>query len=476
VSEPLQREEALLVVWATRVVGGAVTLAFVAGWLAERSPAMALAGAGAVSLAALVVAYPPIAAYVLLGATPLIVGINRGASVPMLRPNEALALLVGAALLFRWLGGLAAGRPLRLRATRIDAAIVGLAALGSILPILWLLARGNSIARDDALYALVLWKYYAVFLIVRSSIRTERQVATCLWISLGSAAIVAGIGVLQSLLLFGVPHLLAAYYAPADAARALYNNRGTSTIASSSAVADFMTFNLAIAASWLARGGTPRSLLAGLAGLFVLGALAAGQFVGALGLLVGFAAVGFITHRVGSIGLRALPTAVAASVTLAPVIHRRLSGFHSATGLPPSWTGRYDNLKAYFWPELGSHFNWILGVRPAARVPSPDPSRVWVYIESGYTWLLWTGGIPLLLAFFVYVWAAVRTVTRIARERVDAIGVAACASFAALCVLVVSMIFDPHLTLRGSADLSFPLLALACTDLGRTPRQEGEVS
>ena len=148
---------------------------------------------------------------------------------------------------------------------------------GSVIPVLWLLARGHPLGRDDALYALVLWKYYAVFLIVRSSIRTERQVATCLWVALGAAAIVAVLGILQSLLLLGVPHLLAAYYAPADAARALYNNRGTSTIASSSAVADFMTFNLAIAAAWLARGGRPRRVLTGLAGLFVFGALASGQ-------------------------------------------------------------------------------------------------------------------------------------------------------------------------------------------------------
>jgi len=448
-------------------VAAVLVLAFAAGWLVERSPTIALAGAVALTLATLVVVHPPVAAYVLLGATPLIVGINRGASVPLLRPNEALAALLGAALALRWFAGVAAGDPLRLRLTRIDAAIAGLVVTGSVVPVLWLLARGHPLGRDDALYALVLWKYYAVFLIVRSSIRTERQVATCLWVALGAAAIVAVLGILQSLLLLGVPHLLAAYYAPADAARALYNNRGTSTIASSSAVADFMTFNLAIAAAWLARGGRRRRVLTGLAGLFVFGALASGQFVGALGLLVGVGAVGVVTRRARSIGLRTLPAALAAGVALAPVIERRLSGFHSATGLPQSWTGRYENLKTYFWPELGSHFHWVLGVRPAARLPSPDASRVWVYIESGYTWALWTGGIPLLVAVLVYIWVAVRTVGRIARERVDAIGVAAAASFAALCVLAVSMIFDPHLTLRGSADLSFPLLALACTELGR---------
>jgi hypothetical protein len=233
-----------------------------------------------------------------------------------------------------------------------------------------------------------------------------------------------------------------------------------------------MTFNLAIVAAWLSRGGAPKAILAAAAGLFVFGALASGQFVGVLVLLVGVAAVGFITNRVGWIARWTLRVAVVAGIALERVLQRRLSGFHSASGLPPSWTGRYDNLKTYFWPELTSHFNWLLGVRPAARVPSPDPSRVWVYIESGYTWLLWTGGIPLLVAFFFYVRTALRTVAQIARTRFDAIGVAACASFAAIWVIAVSMIFDPHLTLRGSADLSFPLLALACTEYGRAARKE----
>ncbi len=155
-----------------------------------------------------------------------------------------------------------------------------------------------------------------------------------------------------------------------------------------------------------------------------------------------------------------LPVALMGGLVMQPVIERRLSGFQSGRGLPNSWLDRLENLRTYFWPELFSNFNFVLGVRPTARVPAPEVWRQYVWIESGHTWLLWNGGIPLLAAFFVFLWISLRTTAHVSRASDDAVGVAATAAFAALVAVGVLMTLDPHLTLRGSADLLFALLAL----------------
>jgi hypothetical protein len=327
-------------------------------------------------------------------------------------------------------------------------------------PLAWMVARGASIGQDDVLYALMVWKYYAVYLVARVGVRSERQVRICLWLAMASASVVAVFAVLQSLQLFGVARALSTYYAPYGSAQALLNNRGGSTLALPIAVADLMTFNLAIAVGLLVRRRGPRWLLAALGTLFVVGVLASGQFSGAIGLVLGLAVMALVTRRVRQL-VMFLPAFVVAVLALQPVVQRRLEGFENASGLPVSWAGRLYNLSNYFWPELFSSGNFILGIRPAARVPTSTMATGYVWIESGYTWLLWAGGIPLLLAFFYFLWTNLRRHVALARSREDGVGAAALAVVVALTVIGVLMVIDPHLTYRGSADLVFVLLGLS---------------
>jgi hypothetical protein len=452
-------------VWS---VAAAFLAALAVAPLATASPTLTVVGVAAFALALAVAVHPPIAAFVLIPVTPLIIGIDRGAVIPVLRPNEALAAVLAAGLLARLGAELLGGMPFRPRLGRVDLAIFLLAVTGSALPLLWMHARGAEITRDDLLYALTLWKYYGLYLIVRTSVRTVRDVAICLWLSLAAAGVVAIVAILQALQLFGVPGLLATYYAPFGHTQALDNMRGTSTIAAAQAVADVMTFNLAIAAGLVLRGSRHRTELVALSILLLFGALASGQFSGVLALLVGVVAFGYVTGRLTTTVLAFLPAAIVAGLALRPVVDRRIAGFDTETGIPASWIGRLENLRTYVLPELSTGWNWALGVRPSARVPGPaDTGRDWIFIESGYAWLVWSGGVPMLLAFLYFLWATLRRVASVARTRPDAVGVAATASFTALAVIAVLQAFDPHLTLRGAADLCFFLLALALSGVWR---------
>lgn len=448
------------------ITAGGVFAALLAGPVVALDPLHTVLAALILALAALVIAHPPVAAYLLLGTTPLVVGMDRGTIVPLMRPNEALLLLCAGALAARFFFRLIFGAKLSPKITAVDLSILAMAVVSSLLPLLWMASRGKAITADDVLFAMTMWKYYVLFVVVRSSIRTPRQVGVCLWLCLGVGCVVAVIGILQSLQLFGVPGMLATHYAPEADAGALDNARGTSTIASSIAMADVMIFNLAIALAWIAAGGR-RVLLAAAAVLFVFGAVASGQFSGVIGLVVGCVAVGWVTGQLHRLARAAIPTAMVVTLALAPVIQKRLRGFEEPEGIPPSWSGRLENLQRFFWPELLRDWNWVLGVRPSGRVKAPESWRDWVWIESGHTWLLWTGGIPLLVAFFAFLWAAMRATLETARRRMDEIGVAAAASFTSLVVIAVLMTVDPHLVVRGSADLSFPLLALALTAYAR---------
>ncbi|MCW2691046.1 MAG: putative peptidoglycan lipid flippase [Mycobacterium sp.] len=448
-------------IWRYQVLpAGILAAALGVGGFSVLRPRLALVVCVGLAVIACVAAWPALGGYLVIAATPLTAGIDRGHAVPVLRPSEAIAVAVGVALAARALVRWRTGAAPRMRLSRVEWAIVLMALSNSVVPMLWMIARQQPITQDDILYALVMWKFAGIYLIVRSSITTYRQAMRCYWLSLAAASIVAVLAILQSLGLFGVQQLLASYYAPFGYTGALEHARGSSTLALPAATADLLIYNLAIVAGLWIVGHRHRTMLAATGMLFIVGALSAGEFSSAIGLVVGICAIALVTSYPRLLSIF-VPITGIAIVVLRPVIAARLSGFDSVSGLPVSWTGRLENLRTHFWPTLFSHWNFLLGVRPSARVPVSYQATGYVWIESGYTWLLWGGGLPLLASFIYFVRAALRSSWLEARYRHGAPSVAALAVFVAVTVMSVLMIFDPHLTYRGAAEEFFALLALA---------------
>ncbi|MBO0771109.1 MAG: hypothetical protein J2P35_06585 [Actinobacteria bacterium] len=429
-----------------------------AGALAAVNIKYAVAAVVAGGIVAWVIARPPVAAYLLIFLTPLVVGINPGEVVPVLRPNEALIVLAAAALAGRWLATVRTGQIRWPRLDRLDACLIALAIASSVLPLLVMVVRQRPVSGEDLLYAIVLWKLLAEYAIVRTVISTREQAMRCLVLSLLAAAVPCAVAIAQDLHVAGVTGLLARYYAPTGLDTTVSSGRGSSLLGLPSATADLAILNIGIAVAMITRGHPHRRWLAGLVVLYGLGVVAAAEFATLIGLLAAFIALIALT-RSGRLAAYLVPVALFGGVLLWPVIQARLSGFRSPSGLPVSWLDRLHNLRTYFWPVLAADHNWILGVRPTARVPVPGIKSGFVWIESGYTWLLWGGGIPLLASYLAFAAAVVRKGWAYAR-RADAAGIAATAVTAAMCAQVVLMIFDPHLTYRGSGDALFLLLAL----------------
>ena len=421
-----------------------------------------------IAIVAVVAIWPVIAAYSLVFLTPLIVGVNAGAIVPLLRPNEALIVLFGAAIGVRWVARLGLGELRWPRLDRVDLWLIALGITSSVLPLAVMEVRQRAITSDDLLYCIVIWKLLAEYVIVRTAVTTREQALRCLVLSMLSAGLVCLVGVVQSLGLFGVPGLLAKYYAPLDVTAPLSDGRGSSLLGLPAAVADLAIMNLGIAIAMISKGYPRRALTGGLAILFAIGVVAAAEFSTLLGLLVAVAVLIVLT-RSARLFAWAIPVAIAGGVLLWPVIKIRLGGFHSATGLPVSWLDRLYNLRTYFWPVLFSDRNWIFGVRPSARIATSSRQYGYVWIESGYTWLLWGGGIPLLVSYLGFAWTLLKKSLAYAR-RADPAGIAATAVAAATCSQLVLMTFDPHLTYRGSGDLFFMMLALVRILPGRRTR------
>lgn len=418
------------------------------------------AGVGALCVFVATMRWPQTAAYAFIITMPFLAGIDRGAIVPLLRPNELVQVFLTAAIAGRVYLLLTAGYRPRLVLRPLDRVMLAMAVLGSVVPLAWMAARGEPVAFSDVLAAVPLWKYYALYVLVRLSVTTVEQVRVAIWLCLLGAVAVAAVTVAQTLGILGVREALETYWVPLGDTQSISEGRGSSTLGSPIATGDYLAFNLALAltaAAWVR--GSGRLLLAPLVAALMIGTLGSAQFSAAIGLGVVLVVVAWLTNRVRLLLAIGPLVGIVGLAVLWPAISIRLAEF-SDGGWPQSWVVRWDNLSTFYIPSLAD-FGWLLGLGPDSVVQAPEMWRETIWLESGYLWLLWVGGIPLLIAFVMFVVAGIRHTFSVAKARRDAVGVAATGAAAALCAIAVLTLLDPHLTLRGAGDLTFVLLALS---------------
>jgi hypothetical protein len=459
--------------WA--LVGLVLAIAAASAPLAAIAPTLGILAAGGVLLIAVTAVFPVHAVVAYVGVTPLIVGVDRGAVVPALRLNEVLlapvAIGLTLAVLYRWhLAGWR--RPVGFH--RLDAIVLVITLTGSVTTLLWMYARGRAITTEDLQFALTLWKLAALYAMVRLFIRTPRTVRAICVAVIASACAVGVIGVLQAAGFGPVLALLSRFVSPGEDGFDVAGGRATSTVANPHAYGDVLVYAAIVAAALAVVWARHRWTLAVVAGVLAAGSLASGSFSTALALALAVLLFAVFTGTARWLVATGIVLAPLVYLIVQPVVQARLSRIDPETGLPGSWTDRYgrlDNLQTYFWPRLAEDWNWLLGVRPASRVPGEV--REWVYIESGYTWALWNGGLPLLAAILVLIVVVAGIGRRLRSSTTPMLHGLGIVLSIVPWVLALLMLLDPHLNIRGGAEFLFVLIAVGATMDLLTPASPG---
>jgi lipopolysaccharide/colanic/teichoic acid biosynthesis glycosyltransferase len=467
------------VVGRTRARGAfAVPLFLLAAVLAGSATAvfgtLGLLASLAMALFTMAALVPVSAVYTYMATLPFLSGIDRDVLLPLVRPNEALLALMVAGVVFGGYFRFLRGDELNLKLGPLDPRLGLFVLLSTVWPITWLLLRGTMPGIEDVAALLPVCKLGALLVLVRVVMHTDAQLLRLGRIVTWTAAVIAVIGVLQTVSFPPVIAFLSTYWtAPSDLSE--LSDRGGTTFASPIASGDYIVMALALLLALGVRELVSRREQLVIGMVLVSGTLAAGQFsTWASAAVVGIA---MLTQypELRRLVRRMLPLLGFAMLLGLPAFVGRLSQFGDGYGVPRSWLGRWDNLVSFYLPGIG-HNRWVLGVGPNSVLQAPETWREVIYLEYGYLQFLWVGGLPLLAAF---VWLSVgvlRYARRVAR-RPDAVGAYASALWAAWWMVLVLSLIDIHLVLRGAGELLFTGLAVVSGALSArltaAPRPQG---
>ena len=332
----------------------------------------------------LLLAKPVYTVYLLVLGSVFLSGLERGALIPVVRPNELFLIIVLAAFLTRRIITRSSSGP---GLSGIDAAFFAFALAGIAMPVVGFIWRGGAPALGDLLVMGAPLQYWVVYRLVLASAITAKDVAAVLRVLLIVSAVVAVIAIVQVLGILGVRELLDGYYSydikglPAfEYAQTGIGTRATSVFGGSwNTLGAYLALSLLIALVFYLDESPqrrlpaplPRPWLVAVIGLDGVGLVLSGSLAPMFGLLFGLALIFWYFSR--SSGHAALPRL---AIVLVPVVLMVWLFFQPIVGarivhqfggnpdsiVPTTLSTRLDHWSENTWPAVQD--NLILGLRP----------------------------------------------------------------------------------------------------------------
>ena len=417
------------------------------------------------AIIALTARYPVFGCALLALGVPLTTALGRGTVIPLLRPNEAILLLVIAGLALHYL----LTRP-SASFMSLDLAIVTFAVGTSLIP--WLVLWFARADMDFDTWRAVLGplQFLAIYLCFAQLRASDDNLKWLLNLTLLTSVIVGVIAVLE-LQDFppGTRALFSAYFPPD---RPVFPGayRPTSLLGNYSAVGAFAMLNVILALT-LTKKKDSRLNNAWLTTVMVvnLASLVASlTWAPAVALVLGAAAVIWYSRRVPSQIWMGAAAVVVVLVILWPVVSDRIAGSNINLGTIENVDTRIKNWQYYFLPVLAEHAWFGTGT----VIPGDLPPYLSSFVDSEFLRMGFRAGL-VGIGFLLLMFATVCVIALRYRDSIDPwLRRLGAVSLATIVTIVLVGLTAEYLSFGGlSQDIAmlFGLLAARIRLNGRLP-------
>lgn len=371
---------------------------------------------GAVAILWLSAWRPQVGCWLLAVGIPLTVGLDRNTLVPVLRPSEAITILVAAGVLVHELPSRR-----RRRYSGLDIAVLAYVGAGVIVPTLVLYANRTSLDLATLRTVIAPLQYLVIYLVFSRVRLSPAAVRVTLNLVMAASVVVAVVGIAQLAGLPGVRTFLAANYPLSGSDNSICQYgvcRPTSVLShwSSFGAYSVLAYTLALALSATRHRSFPRAWLTAVMILNAIAAIASGTQAAVIGLVLATVTVAVCARRVPR-QAAVVGAALALGVALlwpqiSPRIEQQLGGQGVQT--PESLSVRETYWSELFLPVLEPHI--LVGT--GTVVPSQVPANRAAFVDNEYLVMAFRAGI-IGLAVLVLMYGSVATVGWRLRAGVD---------------------------------------------------------